>query len=355
MSEVIDLRSDTVTQPTAPMRDAMAAAEVGDDVYGEDPTVNRLEEMAAELLGKEASLFVPTGTMANAIGVRLNSEPGAEIIIDSRAHIYNYECAGASQLSGVQFRTIPSERGVLDAGAVEEAIRPNDIHAPVTTAVAIENTHNLGGGSVWSLAEISSIAEVTQRHKIRLHVDGARLLNAATAGGYTAAEASATCNTVTLCLSKGLGAPLGSLIAGTKDDMKRARRVRKLLGGGMRQVGIVAAAGIYALEHHVDRLAEDHANARRLFEKLSALGEFAMDGAVVETNIIVFSTRRSPAWTQALVDGLAQKGVLIGWRGGSAMRAVTNLGVTQADIDRAVDVVSKVIAELGNESPKEGT
>jgi len=355
MSEAIDMRSDTVTKPTPGMRKAMAEAEVGDDVYGEDPTVKRLEEMVANLLGKEASLFVPTGTMANAIGVRLNSEPGAEIIIDSRAHIYNYECAGASQLSGVQFRTIDSPRGILDAGAVEAAIRPDDVHAPLTTAVAVENTHNMGGGSVWSLAEIASIAEVARRRGIRLHMDGARLLNAAAAGGYTAAEASKACDTVTLCLSKGLGAPLGSLIAGTKEDMKRARRVRKLLGGGMRQVGIVAAAGVYALEHHVERLREDHANARRLFEGLAGFEAFAMDDVQVETNIIVFSTRRSAAWTKALVDGLAKRGVLIGWRGGSAMRAVTNLGVDEKDIDRAVAVVGEVIAELGDDPVKECT
>ncbi|MFH0963588.1 MAG: GntG family PLP-dependent aldolase [Planctomycetota bacterium] len=345
MKDVIDLRSDTVTKPTPEMRQAIAAAEVGDDVFGEDPTARRLEELAAALLGKEASLFVPSGTMANSIGVRLSSEPGGEMIVDSRSHIYNFECASAVQIAQTQLRPIESERGILDAAAVEAAIRPDDIHQPRTRAVAIENTHNMGGGSVWKLSEIGAVADLAKRHGLRLHMDGARLLNAALAGGYSAAQASERCDTVTLCLSKGLGAPIGSIIAGSREDMKRARRIRKLLGGGMRQVGIIATAGIYALEHNVERLAEDHANAKRIFEELATFEEFDLGGVVVETNILIFSTRRSAAWTRDLVERLAGRGVLINWRGGSRLRIVTNLNVSARDVDRALSALRQAVRE----------
>jgi len=308
---VIDLRSDTVTLPGGGMRRAMAEAEVGDDVYGEDPTVNRLEATVADMLGKEGSLFVPSGTMANTICVRLCCDRGTEMIVESTSHIFRYENGSAAQISQTQLRQIAGERGILKVDDIEAAIRPDDVHQPPTSAITIENTHNFGGGSVYPLETIAAIGALARGRGIKLHMDGARLFNAAIAGGYEAAEACSCCDTVNVCLSKGLGAPVGSMVVASKDEIKRARRVRKLLGGGMRQAGVIAAAGLFALENNVPLLAEDHANAKRLEEIIRGFDELDMTGECVATNIVFFSSRISDAWARDFVKRLKAQGVLL--------------------------------------------
>ena len=346
MPELIDLRSDTVTRPSERMRQAMASAEVGDDVYGEDPTVNRLEAKAAEFLGQEASLFVPSGTMANNLCVRLCCPRGAEMIVEATSHLFKYEGASAAQLSQTQLRQVAGARGILDPADVEAAIRPDDIHQPPTAAIAIENTHNMGGGAVYPLDRIRAMRELADRRGILLHMDGARLVNAAIAGGYRAAEAGALCDTLTLCLSKGLGAPVGSMVASGRERIAEAQRVRKMLGGGMRQAGVIAAAGLYALENNVPLLQTDHENARRLEAILRRFDAFDMDGVVVETNMIIFATRKSPAWTEAFVRRLAEADVLINYRGGCDLRIVTNLNVSTEDVERVGKTIERLLGEM---------
>jgi len=333
---MIDLRSDTVTRPSEAMRDAMARAPVGDDVYGEDPTVNRLQEMLAGLLGKTAALFVPSGTMANQLSIRAHTQPGQEAIVESTAHIVRYEQGAAAALSGVQLHWLPGERGLLTAEQIEAAIRPNDPHTIPTALICLENTHNSGGGSIYSLAAIERIRAVAQRHRIPMHLDGARLFNAVVATGVSAADYARYFDTVSVCLSKGLGAPVGSLIA--TNDMTlidKLRRFRRMYGGAMRQAGILAAAGIYALEHNIARLAEDHAHANRLAQILHKIPSVSLNPAHVETNIIVFEvadTGRSPA---EVVGTLRQDGVLINAIGGRRFRAVTHLDITSEGIEQA--------------------
>ncbi|MEP6887053.1 MAG: low specificity L-threonine aldolase [Nitrospirales bacterium] len=333
---MIDLRSDTVTKPSPAMRDAMARAPVGDDVYGEDPTVNRLQEMAAGLLGKTAAIFVPSGTMANQLSIRAQTQPGQEVIVESTAHIVRYEQGAAAALSGVQLHWVRGERGLLTAEHIETAIRPKDPHTIPTALICLENTHNSGGGSIYPLATIEAIRSVAQRHGIPMHLDGARLLNAAVASGIPAADYARHFETVSVCLSKGLGAPVGSLIATSDLTLHdRLRRFRRMYGGAMRQSGILAAAGIYALEHNIARLKEDHGHAKRLAQILHTIPSVSLNPTHVETNIIVFEvedTGRSPA---QLVTELKQAGLLVNAIGGRNFRAVTHLDVSGEAIEEA--------------------
>src|SRR5579872_4376734 len=259
---LIDLRSDTVTRPTPGMRAAMAAAEVGDDVFHEDPTVNKLEERVAALLGKEAALFVPSGTMSNQTAVKTHTQPGDELLCEANCHIYNYEAGGPAVLSGVMCRTVEGDYGVLDLSQLEDKVRPVNDHLVRTRLVCLENTHNRGGGRVFPIEKVRAISAWARKNGLIMHLDGARLWNAVVASGVPAAEWSRHFDTVSVCFSKGLGAPIGSALSGPRDFITRARRVRKLFGGGMRQAGVIAAAALYALEHHIDRLAEDHRNAQ---------------------------------------------------------------------------------------------
>lgn len=341
---MIDLRSDTVTRPSQAMRDAMARAPVGDDVYGEDPTVNRLQDMLAGLLGKAAALFVPSGTMANQLSIRAHTQPGQEVIVESTAHIVRYEQGAASALSGVQLHWVRGERGLLTAEQIETAIRPRDPHTLPTALICLENTHNSGGGSIYPLAMIAAIRSVAQRHGVPMHLDGARLFNAVVATGVSVADYARHFDTVSVCLSKGLGAPVGSLIA-TNDLIliDKLRRFRRMYGGAMRQAGILAAAGIYALEHNIERLTEDHRHANRLAQILHKIPSVSLNPAHVETNIIVFEVEdngRSPA---EIVAGLRQDGVLINAIGGRRFRAVTHLDISSDNIEEAGQVFTATL------------
>lgn len=341
---MIDLRSDTVTKPTPAMREAMANADVGDDVYGEDPTVNRLESMAAELLGKQAALFVPTGVMANQLSIRLHTKPGDEVIVESTAHIIRYEGGSASSLSGVQLCCVPGVRGILDPDRVAAAIRPRDVHNPPTTLLCLEQTHNSGGGSVYPLATMHRLVGLARENGLALHLDGARVFNAVAATGVSVAEYAQPFDTVSFCLSKGLGAPIGSIIVADRDRVTQLRRLRKVFGGGMRQVGIVAAAGIYALEHHIPRLKDDHAHAKRLAELLQAIPSVSVDPYQVETNIIVFTVRDSTKSTDEFVAECKQAGVLLNAVGNHAFRVVTHFDVSAQDIEEAGRIFHKVFS-----------
>jgi threonine aldolase len=330
----IDLRSDTVTRPTAAMREAMARAEVGDDAYGEDPTVNRLQERVAALLGKEAALFVPSGTMGNQLSLGVLAGPGDELLCDSAAHCVSFEGGALAALWGVQTRTLPAVRGLLDPADVEAAIRPSRDLFPRTRAVAIENTHNRGGGAVYPLERVRAIAEVARRHRLELFVDGARLWNACAATGVSPAAYAADATLVSVCMSKGLGAPAGSLVCGSRDHVRQARRLRIRLGGQMRQAGVLAAAGLHALDHHLGRLAEDHANARRLGEALSAIPGVSLLFPV-ETNLVfaAFAGREATDVSARL----AARGVLANPEGSrpDVLRFLTHLDVSRADVDEA--------------------
>jgi threonine aldolase len=340
---VIDLRSDTVTKPTPAMREAMARADVGDDVYGEDPTVNALQERVAALLGKEAALFVPSGTMANQVALGVLTRPGDEIVCDAGAHCISFESGALAALWGVQARTVAAERGLLDPAAVEAMIRPvHDVY-PRTRVIEVENTHNRGGGAVYPLERVRALGELARRRGLHLHLDGARLWHACAATGVEPAEYAREATTVSVCLSKGLGAPAGSLVAGPRDLVADARRLRKRLGGGMRQAGVLAAAGMHALDHHLARLPEDHANARRL-----AGGLLELPGASlafpVETNLVfVAFAGRSAADVSAR---LAREGVLANPEGSRAdlVRMVTHLDVSRADVDEAVQRAARALA-----------
>jgi threonine aldolase len=340
--KVIDLRSDTVTRPTPAMREAMARAEVGDDVYGEDPTVRRLEERTADLLGKEAALFVPTGTMANQIAVGLLAGTGDEVICEAGAHLYAFEGGGLAALWGAQAWPLAGDRGVLDPAAVEAAIRPDDPHYPRTRVVAIENTHNRGGGRAWPLASVRALGEVAVRRGLALHADGARLMNAVVATGTSARDYCAPATTATLCFSKGLGAPAGSAVAGPRDLVREARRLRKRLGGGMRQAGVLAAACLHALDHHVARLADDHARARRLAALLQPLPRARL-AFPVETNLLFVAFEgRSAA---ELAARFREAGVLCGAEASrpDLLRLVTHLDVSEADVEEAAGRMARAL------------
>ncbi|MDQ2838126.1 MAG: aminotransferase class I/II-fold pyridoxal phosphate-dependent enzyme [Actinomycetota bacterium] len=330
----VDLRSDTVTRPSAAMRQAMAEAEVGDDVFGDDPTVNALEREVAELLGHQAGLFTPSGTLANQLGLRLLVKPGQELVCDQHAHVVRAELGAAAVFSGITTRTWPAERGVLELAAVAEVISPNAGPYQVSTAaIAVENTHNFGGGTVQRLATVRQVQELGRAHGLGLHLDGARLWNAHIASGHSLAELAAGFDTVSVCLSKGMGAPVGSVLVASATRIAEARIWRKRYGGGMRQVGLLAAAGRFALQHNLNRLAEDHARARRLATELGS------DPELTETNIVVLSVPDAPSVAAAA----AEQGVLTAALGPRVLRLVTHLDVDDDGIDRAVDVLRPLV------------
>jgi threonine aldolase len=344
---VIDLRSDTQTQPTAGMRQAIASAEVGDEQKREDPTVNLLEARAAELLGQEEAVYLPTATMANEIALRLHGEPGDEVLAEEHAHVLIAELGGPAALSGFLTRPLPGDRGRLTPEQIRAAARLwDDRHTPITRIVSIENTHNSSGGRVWPLEEVEAVAATCRELGLRLHLDGARLFNAAVALGVPSAEIARHADTVTICLSKGLGCPLGALVAGTSELMVRARRFKHLFGGAMRQAGIVAAAGVYAFDHHIDRLADDHAHAKRLAEGLAAAG-LPVDPADVETNFVQLDVAPLGITYSDALERLHQAGVgLSATVHPSVLRAVTHLGVTDEDIEQAIEIVPRALGVL---------
>ena len=343
-AHAIDLRSDTLTRPSAGMRHAMANAEVGDDVFGEDPTVNSLQERAAALLGKEAALFVSSGTMANQLALLVHCRPGDEVIVGDGAHNANYESGAGGAFAGVQF-AVAGHGGIFAVEDLVEAVRPASYNYPRTRLVCMENTHNRSGGKVWPKRQLDEVALEAHRRGLATHLDGARLLNAVAATGVGAADWAAHCDSATLCLSKGLGAPIGSLLAGTRDFIRDAHRFRKMLGGGMRQVGILAAAGHYALDHNVARLVEDHAAAQRF-----AAGVRAAPNVTVhepESNIVMIDVTPGALFDAEAVVGRARAaGVLLVAMGARRVRAVTHLDVSAADCERAAALVAGVLADM---------
>lgn len=344
--KIIDLRSDTVTHPTAEMRQAMSEAEVGDDVYGEDPTVNRLEKIAAERMGKEAALFTTSGTQSNLIAVLTHTKHGDEIILGSEAHILWYEVGGASAIGGVIMRTIPNDKdGRFTLNDIELAIRDKGLHFPETTLLCLENTHNRCGGAILTAHYTKEVCDLAHEHGISVYLDGARIFNAAIALDTPASSLTESVDSVSFCLSKGLSAPVGSLLCGKRVFIEKARKFRKMLGGGMRQVGILAAAGIVALETMVDRLREDHTNAQRLAQGLTNIKGISLERNNVPTNIVVFSL--SPELSvNGFTRGIEKVGVKIGLRGRNLFRAVTHHMVSSEDIDEAIRRIETICHEL---------
>jgi threonine aldolase len=339
----IDLRSDTVTMPTPEMREAMATAPLGDDVFGDDPMVNRLEEVAAARLGKEAAVFLPSGTMGNVIGVAVNTRPGEEMIADAEAHVFLYEGAGAAAISGVQIRPVATETGVMSPAQIEAAVRPrDDFHQPITAAVSFEDTHNRHGGVVWPLKDLRAASKTARANGLRVHLDGARMFNASVAGGTDVADIAACGDTVTFCLSKGLGCPAGSVFCGTADTVEQARRWRKRLGGGMRQAGVIAATGLIALATMVERLAEDHSNARTLAEGLSELPGVRCDLTLVQTNLVFFDLERMSGAN--FEEECRKRGLLGGATDPHRVRFVTHYGITADDIQSALRICEEVLS-----------
>ncbi len=338
---MVDLRSDTVTRPTAGMREAMATAEVGDDVYGEDPTVTALQDEVAALLGHEAALFTPTGSMANQICVQLLVPPGSELLCDADAHVVTYEVGAAAAYGGISSRTWPAVGAEIDSDQVAAMVRPDGFHAVPTRAIAVEQTHNRGGGGVIGLPTLRALRQVAGAAGIGLHCDGARIWHAHVADGVPLATYGALFDTLSVCLSKGLGAPVGSLVVSSAERIARAREIRKRLGGGMRQVGVLAAAGRYALRHHLDRLADDHARAARLAEALAPYG--VVDAGKVRTNIVPLDLAKSPVDAPALGATARERGVLVSVLGPRTARLVTHLDVDDAGIDRAAGVLGSIL------------
>jgi threonine aldolase len=340
----IDLRSDTVTRPTPAMLEAMAKAPVGDDVYGEDPTVNRLEGLAAEMLGKEAAVFVPSGTMGNLISVLSHCGRGDEVILGDIAHIYLYEQGGSAALGGVHPRSVPTQPdGTLKFDDIENAIRGDNEHFPISRLLAVENTHNRCGGRALPVEYMDAAGQLAHKHGLKFHVDGARLWNAAVALNVSPARLAKEADSLSLCLSKGLAAPVGSVVVGDKEFIRKARRMRKAVGGGMRQAGVIAAAGIVAMTEMVERLADDHANARRLAEGLNRLEGISIDPESVQTDIVIFDLEREDITPANLSAGLRSHGVLLNPIGGKRLRAVTNYHISEADIDRTLEAFGAVL------------
>jgi threonine aldolase len=342
----IDLRSDTVTRPTPGMRAAMQAAEVGDDVFHEDPTVNRLEEKVAALLGKEAAVYLPSGTMSNQIGVKAHTQPGDELLCDVKCHIVNNEAGGPAALSGVMCRTIEGDCGVLDVTQLDGKVRGANEHHARTRLVCLENTHNKGGGRVYPLEQIHAISAWARRNGLAMHLDGARLWNAVVATGTPAKTWGEPFDSVSVCFSKGLGAPVGSALAGPREYIARARRVRKLFGGGMRQAGVIAAAALYALENHVERLAEDHRNARVIAGAIADTPGLRLTPPEVETNLIWFEVDPELGPAKAVAAALKERGVLVHIMGPTALRACTHLDVSAAQAERAAEVVRRTVPRV---------
>jgi threonine aldolase len=341
MKKFIDLRSDTVTKPTPTMRKWMAEAEVGDDVFGEDPTINALQKKVAEILGKEKAIFVPSGTMANQLAIKAHTQPGDEIILEATSHPFNYEGGAGAVLSGVQFFCLNGIRGILEPSQVEEAIRPYDHHFPVSRLICLENTHNRGGGTVYPLKNITAISKLAKARGLLVHLDGARLWNASMASGINPKEYALWADSVSVCLSKGLGAPVGSLVAGATDFINRVHRFRKMFGGGMRQAGILAAAGIYALDYHRDRLKEDHEKAKRLALGLSVFKGVSINPEHTETNIVIFDVVNREMTAAGVAEAMKKKGILIHPFGKTQIRLVTHLDVSAEDIEKVLEAFKR--------------
>jgi threonine aldolase len=341
MAIEVDLSSDTVTKPTQDMRRFMCEAEVGDEQKHEDPTVNLLQEMVAELLGKESALFLPSGTMCNEIALRVHCRHGEEMLAHASAHPIHFEGGGPAALAGVNVRSLDGPRGQYDAATLEAAIRPDNRHMPRSRLVWVEQTSNLGGGSIWPLAKVREVTDVARRRGLATHMDGARLMNAVVASGVSASEWAAPFDSAWIDFTKGLGAPVGAAIAGPRDFIAEAWRLKQQMGGAMRQAGIIAAGGIYALRHHVKRLAEDHANARRLADGLAALPGIALDPATVETNLVFFDVTGAIDAPTA-VQGLLAHGVRMGALGPRTIRAVTHLDVSAAAIDKTLAAAREI-------------
>lgn len=344
---MIDLRSDTVTRPTPAMREAMYRAEVGDDVIDVDPTLDKLQRRIAELLGKESAIFMPSGTMTNQIALRVHCKPGDEFLCDSDCHIYNYEQGAFAQLSGLVAKTIAGEQGVLGLTDVLGSVRPLNEHMVQTRLLCLENTHNRGSGKVQPQAQVQEICQWAHQSGLKTHLDGARLFNASVASGLSLKELADPFDSVSVCLSKGLGVPLGSCLVGTKEFVAQARRARKLFGGGMRQVGIIAAAGLYALDHHIERLALDHEHAKRLAAAVRPFEFLKVMGSEPETNILIFHVSQSWGTAQQYAAALEEYGVQAMAFSSSAIRMVTHLDVSSEQIEQ----VCKVIERIGN-NPK---
>lgn len=343
---VIDYRSDTLTEPTAEMREAIARTAVGDDVFAEDPTVNALQQQVAQLLDKEAALFVPSGTMSNQIAVLTHCQPGDEFLCESGCHIYNYEQGAFAQLGGVVARTIEGQNGLLDASQLVDKIRPPNAHLVKTRLVCLENTHNAAGGRIHPFEQVAEIGRWAADHHLVCHLDGARLMNAVVATGIPAAQWAKPFDSVSICFSKGLGAPVGSALAGSRDFIETAHRKRKCLGGGMRQAGILASAAAHALTHHIDRLADDHIHARNLAAGLDATEGIELLQKVPDTNIVIFRIDPDLATAQTFVEHLAQQGVKMLPMSSDRVRAVTHLNAEPSRVDAAIRAVEKVIENL---------
>lgn len=339
----VDLRSDTVTRPSPAMRRAMAEAEVGDDVFRDDPTVNRLQEKAAALLGKEAGIYMASGTMANETAIRAQTQPGDEIIAHADSHIYHYEAGAASAISGCSLFLLTGPRGQFDAEAVRAAVRPIDSHFPRSALIDVENTHNRGGGSCWSLEAIAEIRQVADEFGLRMHLDGARLLNACVAQGQAPAAYTRYFDTVAICFSKGLGAPVGSLVAGRTETIHRVHRFRKMFGGGMRQAGVIAAAALYAIDHNIDRLAEDHANAQRLATAIADMPYVSLDPTTVETNIVYFDVAESYASAESMCAAWRAEQVWALATSPQRIRVVTHLDVSAEGIEHAITTLARIL------------
>ena len=336
---VIDLRSDTVTKPTAKMREVIFNAEVGDDIYGEDPSINELEAYSAELFGKEAALFVTSGTQGNTLAILSQTQPGNEVIVESNAHIFWYEGGAACAIGGVQLHPVPGTRGVMTGADVEARIRTKgNVHFPQTALVCLENTHNRAGGTYWSLDQVKEVKDVADKHGLKVHMDGARIFNASVATGTPVKEYAKYVDTVQFCLSKGLGAPVGSVLVGPKETIQKARFWRKRLGGAMRQAGIIASAGLYALQHHIDRLEDDHKLAKKLALGLKNLG-LDVDPDSVKTNMVMLRY----ADCDRLLAKLKEKGILAGLSVPGVIRFVTHLDITEEDIDTTIKTIAELI------------
>jgi threonine aldolase len=338
---VVDVRTDTLTMPSPDMRRAMANAELGDDVFGEDPTVNRLQDVAAEMLDKEAALFVSSGTMGNLLALLVNVRSGEELIADADAHVFMAEAAGAAAIGGIQIMPVRTEGGIMEPEQIADAIRPDDQHYPRTAAVTFENTHNRHGGIAWPLTALRAASQQARDSGIAVHIDGARIFNAAIAIRVDVKELAACADTLTFCLSKGLGAPAGSVLVGPAAKIAEARRWRKMLGGGMREIGMLAAAGLYALDHMVDRLAEDHANARTLAEGLAEIKGIKLDLWRVQTNLVIFEI--DGISTAEFLDECQKRGLRADASGRTRVRFVTRYGIDAEDVQSALKVVSEVM------------
>lgn len=342
MEKIIDLRSDTVTKPSEEMRRAMYEAEVGDDVYAEDPTVNKLQDYCAELFGKEAALFVPTGLMGNQICLNVLTNPGDEVICERTAHIFQYESGTPAKLSGIQLSLIDGNKGIITPEQVEPLIRPEGAYyMPRSKVIEVENTHNVAGGTIIPIENIKSLNQLADKYNLKMHLDGARLWNAAVETGISVSEYASYFDTVSCCLSKGLGAPIGSIIAGDKEFIKEAFRVRKAIGGGMRQVGIIAAAGLYALQNNITRLKEDHAKARELAKKLSEFSNVEIDTESVHTNILMFKPKNIPI--EEIIEKCKDRKLLVGPGGVGIIRLVTHMDVDSDDVKNAVAILKEIL------------